>query len=206
MAKISTHPVMTKRAILVEIKSAKKVLADVQKRHVQLRKNHLEQLAAGIDEDKNRDPTKSNTVRHLIEAEEQHLMFKRCQQHLGKTRNGLSEILVPSSPMETASNGVTEWRRESNRDDVTTALVNHNNKHFQQTWYTPFATGSLADLVGFEGTSDNATKIINGKFVVSDSMPEIMQFIKTFKNPGDVQPMIQLVTPEKFVTAFSKIH
>jgi hypothetical protein len=174
MAKIPTHPVMTKQAIMVEIKSAKKVLADVQKRHVQLRKNHLERLAAGIEEDKNRDPTKSNTVRHLIKAEEQRLMFKRCQQHLSKTRNGLSEILAPSNPMETASNSVTEWRRESNRDDVTTALLNHNNKHFQQAWYTPFAAGALADLVGFDGTSDNATTIINGEFVVSDSMPEIM--------------------------------
>jgi hypothetical protein len=56
MAKIPTHPVMTKQAIMMEIKSAKKVLADVQKRHVQLRKNHLERLAAGIDEDKNHDP------------------------------------------------------------------------------------------------------------------------------------------------------
>jgi hypothetical protein len=206
MAKIPAHPVMTKQAVMAEFKSAKKVLADVQKRHVQLRKNHLERLAAGIDEDKNRDPTKSNTVRHLIKTEEQRLMFKRCQQHLGKTRNGLSEILVPSNPLEAASNSVTEWCRESNRDNLTTALLDHNNKHFQQAWYTPFATGSLSDLVGFDGTSDNATKIINGEFEVSDSMPEIMQFIKTFKKPEDVQPMTQIVTPEKFVTAFSKIH
>jgi hypothetical protein len=206
MAKIPTHPVMTKRTIAKEIKSAKTVLHDVQARHVQLRKNHLERLAAGIDEDKNRDPTKSNTVRHLIKAEEQRLMFRRCQQHLGKTRTGLSEILVPSNPMETASNSTTEWRRESNRTDVTTALLHHNNKHFQQAQYTPFATGALADMVGFDGTSDNATKIINGEFVVTDNMPEIMQFIETFKKPEDVQPMIQTVTPEKFVTAFSKIH
>jgi hypothetical protein len=206
MAKISEHPVMKKQAVMAEFKSAKKVLADVQKHHVQLRRNHLERLAAGIDEDKNRDPNKTNTVRHLIKAEEQRLMFRRCQQHLGKTRNGLSEILVPSNPQETASNTVTEWRRESNKDNVTTALLNHNDKHFQQAWYTPFATGSLAELVGFDGTSDNATKIISGDFEVSDSMPEIMQFIKTFKKPKGVQPMIQIVTPEKFVTAFSKIH
>jgi hypothetical protein len=145
-------------------------------------------------------------MRHLIKAEEQRLMFRRCQQHLGKPRNGLSEILVPSNPMETTSNSTTEWHHESNRDDVTTALLNHNNKHFQQACYTPFATSALADMVGFEGTSDNATKIINGEFVVSDNMPEIMQFIKTFKKPEDVQPMIQIVTPEKIVTAFSKFH
>jgi hypothetical protein len=197
MAKIPTHPVMKKQAITMEIKSAKKVLADVQKRHVQLRKNHLERLAAGIDEDKKRNPTKSNTVRHLIKAEEQRLMFKRCQQHLGKTRNRLSEILVPSNPVETARNSKTEWRREGNREDVRTALLNHNNKHFQQAWYTPFATGALADMVGFEGISENATEIINGEFVVSDNMLEIMQFITTLKNPEDVQPMIQIVTPKK---------
>jgi hypothetical protein len=33
-----------------------------------------------------------------------------------------------------------------------------------------------------------------------------MQFVKTFKKSEGVQPMVQIFTQDKFVTAFSKIH
>jgi hypothetical protein len=46
---------------------------------------------------------------------------------------------------------------------------------------------------------------MSGDFEISDPMPEVMEFIKTFKkNPNN--PLNQEITPAKFIAAFSKVQ
>jgi hypothetical protein len=114
--------------------------------------------------------------------------------------------MIPQNPHELPSYAVMNWTRESDSAKVTKALLEQNERHFKQSWNTPFATGPLAELIGFDGTSPCANQIMDGNFEVSDPLPEVMEFIRTSKKPPNISPLYQEITPAKFKAAFSRIH
>jgi hypothetical protein len=96
--------------------------------------------------------------------------------------------------------------RESDLNKVTLEMLTQNERHFEQSWNTHFATGDLAKKVGPDGTSNTAKDIMNGTFEIEDEMPEVMEFIKTFKRKYNIEPLDQTITPEKFKAAFKRVH
>jgi hypothetical protein len=47
---------------------------------------------------------------------------------------------------------------------------------------------------------------MNGTFEIEDKIPEVMEFIKTFKRKDNIEPLDQTITPEKFKAAFKRVH
>jgi hypothetical protein len=134
-------------------------------------------------------------------------LYRKCKQHLGKEiGQGLFEIIVPLNPQELPTKEVQHWTRESDRAKVTRALLDQNERHFQQSWNTPFATGPLAKLIGHDGTSPYAHQIMNGTSEVNDPLPDVMEFIQTFKKHPNISPLNQEITASKFKKDFLKIH
>jgi hypothetical protein len=210
MAKIPLHQEKPAEEINMELRKAKKTMKDIRKNHKEYREDHLKRKAAAIDEDKGKDPNKTSTLIQLIQLirhEENIQMWRTGKRHMGREiGRGLTEIMVPVNPNEIPTNETKEWRRESDLNKVTLAMLKQNERHFEQSWNTPSATGDLANKVGPDGMSNTAKDIMNGTFEIEDEIPEVMEFIKTFKRKDNIEPLDQTITPEKFKAAFKRVH
>jgi hypothetical protein len=165
MAKIPLQQEKPAEDINMELRKAKKTMKDISTNHMEYCEDHLKRKAAAIDEDKGKDPHKTSTLIQLIRHEENNQMWRTGKRHMRREiGRGLTEIMVPVNSNEIPTNETKELRRESDLNKVTIAMLKQNERHFEQSWNTPFATGELADRVGPDGTSDTAKDIMNGTF------------------------------------------
>jgi hypothetical protein len=165
MAQVPPHPPKEIAEVRQELKRAKAKIKDIWDKHIAYRSEYLECKAAAIDLDKVRDPNKSSTLIQLIRHGEMRQLYRKCQKHLGKDiGQGLTELMVPLDPSELPKNAVMAWKRESNSKKVAKVILEQNERHFEESWDTPFATEALADLIGFDGTSPSANLIVSGDF------------------------------------------
>jgi hypothetical protein len=125
MAKVPLHQEKPAEEINMELRKAKKTMKDIRKNHKEYREDHLKRKAAAIDEDKGKDPNKTSTLIQLIRHEENIQMWRTGKRHMGREiGRGLTEIMVPVNPNEIPTNETKEWRRESDLNKVTLAMLN----------------------------------------------------------------------------------
>jgi hypothetical protein len=98
-AKIPNHLPLAKLEVQTEHKAAQTTLKSIRANSTEYRRLHLERYAAAIDSAANKAPgDKTNTLIQLQRQEEKRLIYKKCQEHLGKGRGpGIKELLIPTN-------------------------------------------------------------------------------------------------------------
>ena len=95
-------------------------------------------------------------------------------------------------------------------------LLQRNSTHLSMSGDTPFARGSLSDVVGKDGEGDGAEEMLRGTYTIdtTDMIPltasyEMKNFINTLKIPtsvvtgGPIPEMTSIITLRKFKDIFN---
>jgi hypothetical protein len=161
-----------------------------------------------INADAGKEPGKKiNTLLQLQRHEERRLIYKKCQEHMGKGRDpGIKELLISTNPTEEPSNDTTEWTVKGDNDCVTDAIMNQNDKCFSKAFHTPFACGELKEVIGADGTTTAGDDMLRGTFEVTRPISELKEFIETFKKNPAIPDITPTITPPMFRKAFGRVH
>jgi hypothetical protein len=126
---------------------------------------------------------------------------------MGKGRGqGIKELLVPTNPNEEPPNNTKQWTVEVDKDCVTDAIMNQNEKCFSKSFHTPFAGGELREVLGADGTTKAGDDILRGMYEVTSPISELKEFIETFKKNPAIPDITPTVTPSMFRKAFDRVH
>ena len=92
-------------------------------------------------------------------------------------------------------------------DAIEEELNRYNREWFRQASNTPFGSGELYDLVGYDGLTETATSIVNGDCIDYLGVPmsrPIQVFLEECKRPDSILPIQTDITTEQFVDAIKK--
>jgi hypothetical protein len=182
-AKIPDHLPLTKSEITAEHKAAQTTLKSIRANNAEYRRLRLELYANAIDAAANKAPgQKTNTILQLQHQEEKRLIYKKCQEHMGKGRGpGIKELLVPTDNTEDPTNDTKHWTIEGDKENITKAIMNQNQKKISKKFNTPFACGTLKETLGADGTTDADYAMLRGSYEITSPIPELKEFIETLK-------------------------
>ena len=141
--------------ISIEIEQARKALVEVQKRDRDKRVEFLSTLAAKYAEDHN--TTHETAVRDLMSHEETRELFREIRMKMVGTRSAqISEVWTMDD--ENCKHILNE------HSAVEDHLLHRNKIQLRQASSTPFADGTLGDLLHFDGTGEVAEKILKDEY------------------------------------------
>jgi hypothetical protein len=174
-AKIPDHSLLSKSEINNKHKASRKTLKSIRDDSIEYRRLHLERFAAAIDAATNKPTSqKTNTLLQLQRHEEKRLIYRKCQQHMGKDRcPGIKELLIPTNTNEDPTNSTTQWTVEGNKDKLTRAIMKQNEKQFIKAFNTPFACGSLKETLGADGTTATGDAMLRGAYEITSPISEL---------------------------------
>ena len=79
-----------------------------------------------------------------------------------KLQGTMGKLLI-----QTDINGTQEWTAIYDADEIHERLLARNKNHFQQAIETPFGSGPLADLLGFDGLTTASDQVVTGTFTTT---------------------------------------
>jgi hypothetical protein len=139
---------------------AEKILAKVSEAS---RKSWLESLCEAKAEAG--EGSKEVVLRRLIRIEDQRKNARIIWRVNGKLQSGSVTSVV-------APNEEGEWVEVVGKEGIGKALLEENERRFNQAKATPFLQQPLLDLVGKLGVGKAAEEILNGTFVVPEGVDE----------------------------------
>ena len=136
----------------------------IQKDSIQHRQLHLETLAEAYAASNNLK--KMTAIKELISHESKKRMFTILQDKMKQKTNGqLKQVwLSYNSEGEYTKDHATKTILQKD-SEVHKALLQRNQKHLEQARHTPFATGSLANRLKWDGTGDLGSDILSGEIL-----------------------------------------
>ena len=153
--------------ITSELEQAYAGLKEVQKKDKEKRVEFLDNLAEKYASDNKID--KETAVRELMDHEDTRELYRTIRLKMEGPRSPqMSEVWLQGG------NGDKVVLSEAN--EVEDHLLTRNWKHLRQAKATPFADGTMGDLLNFDGTGEVADKIVNGEdFPELESMSNVVQ-------------------------------
>ncbi len=156
------------------INEGRERLLHVQKEAVKHRKDHLEALANKYA--KENSIHKANTVSELLSHESARSTFGILREKLKTTHTGqLQKVWVA---YDTNGKHVKDMRNKievDTIDKVHNVLLTRNRTHLGQAAPTPFAKGSWADRLKWDGTGDIGRDILSGSLLNKEEFSRIVQ-------------------------------
>ena len=193
-------------ALQVTLQEAAKRLEESYKRYYnlktiawELRESWLMELAAIKAKQYGGDQYKHYS--NLIAQERQRIASRRMKGAMGKLHgNGITTAQV------TQNDGTI--REYTTKEDIEQACLDENKKKFSQTNSTPLMMGSLADELGFDGTSEVCQQILDGVYIPPPDTDEYTKaYIKELKRPNNLQDTPTATVPtHTFRDGWKKIN
>ena len=140
---------------------------------------------------------KEAVYRNLIRIEDQRRNARIIGRVNGKLRSGSVTSVV-------APNAMGEWVEVVGKEEVEQALLNENERQFNQAKDTPFLQQPLFELVGKMGVGKAASEILKGTFVIPEGVDEWAARLIPFL--AQVSEVSQVQGPEKFVSIDSHVE
>ena len=150
---------------------------------------------------------KEAAIKCILRAEE----FRQKEARLKaifkpRSSRALTSLLVPDPKDNTKPPEERRWIWIQNGEEIDAALIEYNRRHFSQARNTPFAQGTLADLLGVDSCTKLGQDILAGKATVDLAghpvQEEIQAVIQAFKQPDEIKshdPIPHLITVGEFV-------
>jgi exonuclease III len=95
----------------------------------------------------------------------QQLYMKQCHRNIKTSlgRNNYSSITTIDVPLVNPNTSSTEWQTISDPTIIEQKLIERNIVHFGQAYPTDFASGPLAEELGYTGTNQACQELLQGK-------------------------------------------
>jgi exonuclease III len=108
------------------------------------------------------DKKAAKRLRRMKRAEETQQIFKKLKRMRVQQRaSGLTLLEIPENPADDPKK-CQEWKTIDVPNDIIERLQQRNQEHFGQALGTPFTVSPLGEALGFQGDTEEATKILNG--------------------------------------------
>ena len=142
------------------------------------RQSWLETLAEARAEEGNL--TQEQEIKNMLRREEQRKTARIIKRVNGKLRSGsVTSVVAPNSS--------GEWEEVTTKEGIEKALLEENERRFNQARDTPFLVPPLADLVGPLGTGPMAEAILQGNFMIPAGVdPWAAKLIPHLARPKEV--------------------
>jgi hypothetical protein len=153
-----------KRSLIKQLKYARKNLINARLKADDLREEYLEVLQEiAINEGR---MSKAEAIRQLANKERQLRCWRTFKLlRKGKSIGGLTHVLVPES-----IHGAEILHRIYDKSQIDHTLLHRNIQHFSQADKTPFTKSPLLDILGEDGCTEAAFRILDGQ--VPDGLPK----------------------------------
>ena len=161
------------------------------------RKSWLESLCEAKAEAGEGD--KEAVYRNLIRMEGQRRNARIIGRVNGKLQTGSVTSVV-------APNEMGEWVEVVGKEEIERALLQENERRFNQAKETPFLQKPLLDLVGKLGVGKAANEILNGTFVVPEEVDEWAARLIPFLARAPVETSWKGFEPERLVSVTSHVE
>jgi hypothetical protein len=148
----------TSVTITSKLREAHKHLHELQRKHVELRENHLESLAEArvlknkpdlkLQHNKFRVAT-AKEIRRILRNERCSRSHRSIRRYLrpDDTHRGLSKVDVPAGPAAEPSTWEGPWETVTKPADIATSICEANAKQYHQAHNTPFASEPLLSFL-----------------------------------------------------------
>jgi ribonuclease HI len=160
--------------ITSQLNTAKALLKHLKKNGITLRFEHLNARAA--QEAARHHQDEEHVLKRIIAAERFHEIFQRLRSALHRNQtSSLTRLKVPAeacdettlepnSYLDTYPTTSQNWITLEDKHLIERHLIARNNTHYRQANSTPFGTTAIGDDLGYHGTSQAATSILQGNY------------------------------------------
>jgi hypothetical protein len=158
------------RNTVQQLRLARKHLINCRIRAKELREEYLDILHEQLVEEGNM--TKAEAVRQMINTEKQSQCwrtFKLLRSGTSST-GGVSHVLIPE-PSETGQ----KFKKIQLKQELDSVLLQQNITHFSQAAGTPFTVSPLIDIIGEDGCTEQALRILEGH--VPQNLPKYSRLL-----------------------------
>jgi len=203
----------TSVTITSKLREAHKHLHELQRKHVELRENHLESLAEArvlknkpdlkLQHNKFRVAT-DKEIRRILRNERCSRSHRSIRRYLrpDDTHRGLSKVDVPAGPAAEPSTWEGPWETVTKPADIATSICEANAKQYHQAHNTPFASEPLLSYFGLNaekaGSSDLLRGIMPPQNILEKMLPETRAIIQTIADLPAGPSIDTEITTEKF--------
>ena len=207
------HSILTDESISANIEYAQRDFNQTRYNSKSIRRDHLNDLAERYAEERN--CTKEAALKQIICAEMSRALHQRHGHIMGKTKQGIKEILVPIPHSEK----VDSWLPITNPEDIHHIIMNTNRNSLLKSAHSPFAEGPLFDAVGDHANLPGADKLLDGSFDPSQLGEDfwssqdsdiMLEFLKNLQRKTDkkgvyIKDMEWSFNTEDYKNVFSKV-
>ena len=156
----------------------------MKKRHIELRKEMLQELAEEYATNNNREATK--VIKEIIATEQTKKTYRNIRYALGKQRN--SSILRLLIPLNTNSEKVKTTKVLSTKQEIHESIIDYNIKHYSKAEASPVGIGTpLHEKLGPYGISPFCDRVLQGNMNFHDlediPMSETVELLKSMVKP-----------------------
>ena len=184
-------------------KRLQKVIRDAK----ELRSTFLEQRAEKLAQEG--EGTKEQVIKKIKREEESAKSFQLLRRAMGKeSQGGIKFILVPGE----------ETKEDSNKDyetlipifqpeEIERKILQRNKRHFSQAQGTPFTVSPLSDIFGYDGVTEEANSLLNGKLDIStiETSEAAQSILEALSQPREgIQDIQTAITPDDLRQGFKK--
>ena len=215
------------------LRQARKNLKEYQKRHVELRRSYIEELAEAIVQ--KRFPTaevgtcffddqKTKQLKALCNRESAKLMHMKIRSALNRTQGGgLSRIDIPDSSILFSSEGQSlgdpndpktwkgSWLTVTDPERLEDEIIKMNVKQYHQAIDTPFGQEPLATLFGPDGTTDFVRELLQGKPLTHELKSQLteatVKFLEVLQRPApQLYRKRAEITPAQYTSSYKRLN
>jgi len=218
--------------IVKSLRSARATLTNYQKQHLELRGNHLQELAEArviarcqaLESPHASDKLIKNTERELkriIYKEKKRQLFRKIGHLLypDRYRGGLSSIDIPhhinTEPFPIGPDPQTwkhSWCTISDPDTLTRHISSANQRQYHQAHDTPFGVEPLLSYFGYKADTAGAERLITGTLppqeIMQQLLPEtqsILKYLAAFPRQLQGDPSSPIIPVEQFCSLYNKL-
>ena len=214
--------------VIVNIREARAHLKSIQKRHVELRAQHLEDLANAIitlrapsllnpGQERAYERKKQKEIRRIQRREALSRMHRKIGYtlHPGTLKGGLSRVDIPNTsskdPYPMGPDPKTwegAWTSINDPSELARHVCAANTRQYHQAHHTPCGTEPLATYLGYKGDALGAQHIIAGaelpSSVADQLLPETTSIFSTLTSlaQGNNLTTSPRITPEQFKSCY----
>ena len=196
----------TKEYIQQKIKESREELDNIQKKSVEHRKDHLQELANNYA---NQNNVSMNTaINELIAHEGIRNTFLNLKDKVKKQNTGqLTSLWISRDENGNYTKDNNNKEIYTDEESVHQKILQRNHDHLQQASSTPFARGYLRKDLKYDGTGKLSSNILTGEILNERKFRSTMQLYLESLKMNDIKKMNVInptITIEEYKTFWKK--
>jgi hypothetical protein len=157
-------------------------------------------------------------IKQLTKRETSRKTFRKIGRLLSPAQNkGLSRIDTLDARATNVSFGNPNdpktwkgpWISVTNLSEIAQTVAEINSQQYHQAHNTPFGSGLVDSMVGRQGDTSTANKLIQGNLPTTPPcypMPEVERIINTLARQYPTTPGTSVLTDKEFISTYKKAH